>query len=183
MRAQQIGFVNAMRRTNTGDWHGDNFDGAGFVAGLLKNGHVVKGKRVLILGAGGAGSSIAVALLEGDAASIFVYDTNESKMKQLKDNLGRHFPGRVQAGLPDLRSVDIVVNATPLGMRDGDPVPVEVALLSPTTLVADVITTPVVTPLIREAQAMGCPTQLGVDMIKGQTELRVDFMLGADPGQ
>ena len=85
----------------------------------------------------------------------------------------------MQPGPPDPRGFDIVVNATPLGLRAGDPMSIDASLLAPSQLVADVIPNPEVTTLIAAARAIGCATTTGRDMHEGQARLAAAY-LGID---
>ena len=91
----------------------------------------------------------------------------------MRDN----FPStRVVAGKPDPRGFDIVVNATPLGLRPGDPMSIDASRLEASQLVADVIPNPEVTPLIAAARALGCATTTGRDMHEGQARLAAAYL-------
>lgn len=174
--AQCIGALNALRREADGAWRGDMFDGAGFVNGAARKGERVRGRRVALFGAGGAGSAIACALAEAQAASIALIDTDTAKADALVARLRPAFPdtavGRADA-LP--RDADLIVNATPVGMWPGDGMPAEIGPLRPGTLVGDVVITAQPTALIRHAEACGCPWVDGKDMHSGQVEAIMDF--------
>lgn len=164
-----VGAVNALRRRTDGRWEADMFDGRGFVAGLHAHGLDAAGKRVALLGAGGAGSAIAVSLCQAGIASISVHELDRAKAERLVSTLAGAFP-RVTArvGAPDLTSADLLVNATPIGMQPGDPLPWDLAGLRPGTIVGDVTTKPEVTPFIEAARATGAATVTGRDMYEGQ---------------
>ena len=122
--AQLAGSANAMRRQEDGSWHADNFDGAGFLAALIAAGHSPSGRQVALVGVGGAGAAIAAALLGAGVARLTLYDVNRVRLKEAEGHLNSHWPGRVRAvGDPDFVAADIVVNATPLGLLPGDPLP------------------------------------------------------------
>ena len=82
--------------------------------------------------------------------------------------------------LLDPRGFDLVANATPLGMKEGDPLPVDVGKFLPRQFVADVVTRPAVPPLIAAARAAGCKTMAGIGMFNAQSELLVDLLLGVE---
>jgi shikimate dehydrogenase len=176
-RAEFLGVVNVVRRNGDGGWHGDMLDGLGFVRGIEMAGCRLPGRRALLVGAGGAGSAIALALLDGGVAQLAVHDTDGAKRKALIARLDSVHAGKVLVGSASPLGFDIIVNATPMGMREGDPVPVEVDTLSPSTFVGDVITMPEVTPLLAAAQERGCGTQTGVGMFESSIELMADFFL------
>ncbi|MGE4482253.1 shikimate dehydrogenase family protein [Acidocella sp.] len=174
-RSRLMRTVNVLRRNEDGGWHGDIFDGEGFVASLIRGGGAPQGKRVLLVGAGGAGSAIALALLDAGVAELAVHDGNAERRDTLLTQLGPVAGGRLVPGSADPSGFDIVVNATPSGMRAGDPLPVDVSRLSPTAFAADVITAPLETPFLQAAKTLGCGTRTGVDMFNGVCELMLDF--------
>ncbi|MFE0530365.1 shikimate dehydrogenase family protein [Micromonospora sp. SD19] len=168
--------ANALRREPDGAWLADTFDGVGFVRGLGNAGHTPKGKRVCLVGAGGAGSAIAVALLEAGAAALDVVDLDPGRLGTLVDRLAPAYPGRVTGATrfrPD--EVDIAVNATPLGMRHDDPLPFDPARLAPGTVVADIIMSPATTPLLAAARSLGHQVHPGIHMLANQLDSYLDF--------
>lgn len=165
------GSANALRREPDGGWYADNFDGVGFVAGLVGAGHDPKGSRVALVGAGGAGSAIAAALLAAGADRLSVCDPDTAKLAGLRARLDAHWPGRTSTSAePRVDGVDIVVNATPLGLRPDDPLPLRPAVLAPGVVVADIIMKPRETRLLREAAALGHPVHHGIHMLDGQID-------------
>ena len=176
-RAKVLAVCNAMRRDKDGRWIGDMTDGGGFIAALKRNGFDLKGKQALQIGAGGAGSAIALALtMEG--ASVTLADLDTAKRDALIARLGRHGHRIVAADKPDVAGFDLVVNATPAGMKASDPLPVDTSKLDATQFVADIITMPLVTPLLAAAQAKGCKTQNGVQMFEAQVDFITEFLMG-----
>jgi shikimate dehydrogenase len=95
-----------------------------------------------------------------------------------RDGAGRLVVGRLIEGSSDPTGFDIIVNATPAGMRADDPSPVQTACLTPAMTVGDVITVPEVTKLLEAARAIGCATSTGVDMCSAGRDLIIDFLLG-----
>ncbi|MFF9086060.1 shikimate dehydrogenase family protein [Streptomyces sp. NPDC014991] len=165
------GSANALRRESDGAWLAENFDGSGFVTGLVRAGHPPKGARVALVGAGGAGSAIAAALLDAGVDRLTVTDPDTPRLTALVDRLAAHWPGRVRAGgRPPLEDTDIAVNATPLGLRPDDPLPFPPHRLRPGTVVADIIMKPRDTRLLREAAAHGLPVHHGSHMLTGQVD-------------
>nr|WP_227025939.1 shikimate dehydrogenase [Streptomyces fodineus] len=170
--AELAGGTNALRRLEDGSWHADNFDGAGFCAGLIEAGHQPHGTRAVLVGAGGAGAAIAPALLAAGVGHLVLHDTDEARMKEVAGRMDLHWPGRVgTATSPGLRSADMVVNATPLGMRPGDALPFDPAELRPGALVADIIMKPRETRLLRRAAELGHPVLHGEPMLRHQMDL------------
>lgn len=169
--------VNTIRRRADGAFEGDMFDGEGFRDGLERAGHPLRGKRILQVGCGAAGTAIACALARAGAATLALHDSAAARLDALVALLRAHFPQTdVQPGPPDPRGFDIVVNATPLGLRPGDPMSIDASLLVPSQVVADVIPNPEVTPLIAAARAIGCATTTGRDMHEGQARLAAAYL-------
>lgn len=173
--ARLAGSVNAMRREADGTWAGDNFDGEGFVRGLRGAGRPAAGKRFSLVGAGGAGVSIAAAVLQAGAAALSIVDIDGSRAEALAARLGERWPGLARAAeIPDPAS-DVVVNATPLGLRDGEPLPFALDGLRAATIIADIIMKPAETRLLREAAARGLGTHPGLPMLSEQIPLYREF--------
>ncbi|ATN36900.1 hypothetical protein ACO34A_24310 (plasmid) [Rhizobium sp. ACO-34A] len=129
----------------------------------------------LLIGAGGVGSAIAFALLDAGVRQLAIYDFDRDKLSELMVRLDLIHPGKVVPGSINPIGFDLVVNATPLGMRADDPLPIEVAKLTPSTFVADVVTSPEITPLLAAAQAIGCNIQTGVGFFASAMKLMVEF--------
>ena len=161
------GSCNALRWGPAGKWHGDMFDGAGFVRGVQRRGRLVAGTRALVVGAGGVGSAIAASLAEAGVGELGLFDAAPDKAASLASRLRQHYPDLlVVTGSNDPAQYAIVVNATPLGMRDSDPLPFDPARLDPAALVGEVVLKP--TKLLRAAKARGCDVQEGADMLYEQ---------------
>ncbi|WP_378950043.1 shikimate dehydrogenase family protein [Mesorhizobium sp. ANAO-SY3R2] len=176
-RARFVQAVNVVRRTDDG-WHGDNTDGQGYLDGIEREGFVVRGKRALLVGCGGAGAAIALEILERGAAQLAVHDIDLARRDEVIERLSERFPGLVVAGSADPTGFALVANATPMGMNRDDPLPVDVSMLEPWQFVACVVTKPAVPPLIAEARRLGCPTMTGTGMFDAQAETLADFLLG-----
>lgn len=179
-RARFLGAVNTVRRNSDGTWHGDMFDGLGYVNALLKNGCDPRQRRALLIGAGGAGSAIAHALVEAGVGQLSIYDPDTTRSARLVQRLSgvRGAPsGQICLGKPDPRGFELVLNASPVGMDTGDSLPLDVHGLTRTMFVGDVITAPAVTPLLMAARALGCSTQTGADMFVAVRDLMLAFLL------
>ena len=174
------GATNALTRDGEGRWLGDNFDGQGFVAGLKKYGHDPRGKRVSLVGTGGAGVAIASSLVESGVGLLTLFDVAAAKARELAGRLDEFRPGSVEVSeTPKLDDVDIVVNATPMGLRDKDPLPFEVVSLADDVLVADIIMKPHDTRLLKTAAARGLAVHHGIHMLAPQIEMyRKFFRIG-----
>jgi shikimate dehydrogenase len=176
-RARSIGAVNVVRRSADGRWHGDMCDGEGYVAGLRHAGCEPRGQRALLVGAGGAGSAIAHALVDAGVAALALHDTDAARRETLAAKLRAYGPVTPIAGSTDPSGFDLVVNASPMGMRAGDPLPLQVERLAPTTFVGCVVTVPAVPPLIEAARARGCATMTGAGMFDAVRERIIAFYL------
>ena len=176
-RAQFLGAANTVRRNPDGSWHGDMFDGLGYVAALRKNGCEPLGKRALLVGAGGAGSAIAHALVEDGVSELAIHDPDVVRRSSLIDRLNSLNKAVVIAGSDDPSGFDIVLNATPVGMQATDSTPVDTSRFTAQMFVGDVITAPAVTPMLQAAQVLGCGTQTGADMFAAVRDLMVAFLL------
>jgi shikimate dehydrogenase len=175
-RARMLGVVSVMRRNPDGGWHGDMLDGLAFVKAQQDHGAQAQGARALLVGAGGAGS--AIALLEAGVRELIIHDADETRVARLialVAGLGR---GRVSAGPADPTGCDMVSNATPMGMNPSDPLPLAANLLTAAMFVGDVIAGHGVTPLLQAARAAGCKTADGVHMVEAGQEMMLDFLLG-----
>jgi shikimate dehydrogenase len=169
--ARLAGAVNALRREADGRWVGDMFDGKGLVFGLKKRGVSLAGKHAGLLGAGGAGSAVAVAFAQAGIASITLRDLDANKAHSLADRVQGNFPAcGVTVASPDLAHVDILINATPVGMRLEDPMPIALPRLRSSLVVIDIIMKPETTPLLALARSSGCRTFGGRVMLEGQAD-------------
>ena len=173
-RARAIGAVNAVRREPDGRLVGDNTDGLAFVEALEAKGFAVRGKRCLVVGAGGAGSSIAHALADAGAAALDIRDIDVTRRAALVAALtARHPALLIPAPSADLSTVDLAVNGSTLGMKPDDPLPFDPASLPQGAMVADVVTKVDMTPVLERAQKRGLRIQTGAEMATAQLTLQV----------
>ncbi len=174
--AKVAGSCNAVRLGNEGQLVGDMFDGEGFVRGVLRKGRRLTGARVLVAGSGGVGSAIAASLAKAGIAEIGLYDAYAPMMHGLAERLRKHYPSLlVSTGSIDPAGFDVVVNATPLGMKDGDPLPMDVARIASSTFVGEVVMKQEITPFLEAARARGCAFQIGTDMLFEQIPAYLEF--------
>ena len=174
--AKIAGACNAILRRPEGSLVGDMFDGAGFVRGVERKGKPIAGARALVIGCGGVGSAIAASLAAAGAAMIGLYDAANASAEALADRLRQHYPAlEVATGSNDPEGYDIVVNATPLGMKAGDPLPLDITRVAPTTFVGEVVMKEEYTPLLRAAVEKGCTVQVGTDMLFEQIPAYLEF--------
>ena len=176
-RARLIGSANILRRRPEGGWHADMIDGLSLVHALHTAGGTVAGRRALLAGAGGAGCAIGLELLNAGASTLAVHDADAARRDRRVALLNTAHPGRVAAGSADPAGFDVVINATPSGMREGDTPPVMFGRLAPGMFVGEVITAPEMTPLLPAARARGCGISTGVAMFEASVQLMFDFFV------
>jgi shikimate dehydrogenase len=178
--ARSIGAVNAIRRNADGSWHGDMCDGEGYVEGLRKLGCAPEGKAALIVGAGGAGSAIAHALVDARVARLSVYDADAARVETLIEKLRRYGNVPITLGSPDAQGFDLAINATPMGMNADDELPINLSNCAAGIFIGCVVTKPAVPPLIDAARAKGYGTMTGADMFASVSERLVAFYLNRE---
>ena len=173
---QIAGSCNAVRLSADGKLQGDMFDGEGFVRGVQRKGLNLAGKRALVVGSGGVGSAIAASLAAAGLGGIGLFDRTEASAQALGGRLKKHYPNlEVITGSNDPAGFDLVVNATPMGMNEGDPLPVDVSRIASTTFVGEVVMKSETTAFLAAAQARGCQTQVGTDMLFEQIPAYLEF--------
>lgn len=179
-RAKALGAVNVVRREADGTLHGDHVDGFGFLNAARAHGFKSAGKKALVIGAGGAGSAIAYALCESGIASLTILDVDAARAGRIARMAADDFPMTdVQTTCATLAELDLVVNVTPVGMKEDDPMPLPgtlLATLTTSTLVCDAITSPVLTPLLQFARERGCRIQTGVEMSQASVQFIGSFL-------
>ena len=155
---------------------GDIFDGEGFVRGISRKGFDARGRRALVVGAGGVGSAIAASLAMAGLKEIAIHDTNAASADALAGRLKKHCPSlEVTTGSNDPAGFDVVVNATPLGMNDGDTLPMDVSRIANSSFVGEVVLQSEMTPFLSSAKQRGCTVQTGLDMLFEQLPLYLEF--------
>lgn len=174
--AQIAGACNAVLLRPDGTLLGDMFDGAGFVRGVQRKGVKLDGARVLVVGSGGVGCAIAASFAAAKIGEIGLFDVNTPSSEGLAARLRTHYPAlKVTTGSKDPAGYDVVVNATPMGMNEGDELPMDVSRISPTTFVGEVVMKKEMTAFLAAAQARGCPIQIGTDMLFEQIPAYLEF--------
>jgi shikimate dehydrogenase len=170
------GSCNAVRRAADGKLEGDMFDGAGFVRGVERKGRKLAGARALVVGSGGVGCAIAASLAGAGVAALGVFDMSAKAADELAGRLRTHYPKlEVKTGSTDPTGYDVVVNATPLGMKETDPLPLDVSKLKSSMFVGEVVMKQTITPLLRAAQERGCGIQIGTDMLFEQIPAYLEY--------
>jgi len=173
--AKVAGACNAVLLREDGTLLGDMFDGAGFVRGIQRKGFQTAGARALVVGCGGVGSAIAASLAAAGIAAIGLFDANAASADGLADRLRRHYPALQVVTSNDPAGYDLVVNGTPMGMNEGDPLPVDVSRIAPSTFVGEVVMKQEMTGFLRAVQARGCRFQVGTDMLFEQIPAYLEF--------
>lgn len=175
-QAREVGALNALARGPDGCWHGEMFDGLGCVEGLRRAGVTLAGRRVVLVGLGGAGAAIAAAIAAERPAAIRLFDLDAARCERSAAMVRAISPGTmVTVGPPQVEGADVLVNATPVGLL-GDPRrPIDAASLPRSLVVLDAIVKPEITPLLAFAQAQGCRTVRGREMMRGQIARIVEF--------
>lgn len=174
--AQIAGACNAIRREADGTLTGDMFDGDGFVRGIQRKGFRTAGARALVVGCGGVGSAIAASLAAAGVRALTLFDARESTAQALAERLQLHYPRLTLALMSnDPAGHGLVVNATPLGMSPGDPLPMDIERVDPGAFVGEVVMKQEYTPLLQAAMARGCAVQRGTDMLFEMIPAYLDF--------
>ena len=145
---------------------------------LALKGVKLAGYKALLVGAGGAGSAIAYALATGGLRELAIHDQDTVRRDTLVQRLASLGQCKVVAGSSDPTGFDIAINATPIGMKEGDPYPIDASKFKPDMFVGCVITAPTVPPMITTARALGCNTLTGTEMFAQVKDLMVEFLMG-----
>jgi shikimate dehydrogenase len=170
------GACNAVKRLPDGRLHGDMFDGEGFVRGVRRKGFEPQGRRALVVGSGGVGSAIVASLAAAGIGELGLFDMNSAGADALADRIRANFPQvQVSTGSKDPAGFDLIVNATPLGMKPGDPLPVDTQRIGPQAFVGEVVMAQDMTPFLQAAQARGCRVQIGKDMLFEQIPAYLEY--------
>ena len=187
--ARMIGAVNTVVVNDSGETKGYNTDGQGFIVSLKERwAFDLKNKKMLILGAGGGARAVAVTSALAGCAAIFLFDSDRGKAEQLSAHLTAHIPAvqcKTVASLSQahdyIAASDIMVNATPVGMKESDPLLIDPRSLFPSLYVFDLIYNPLKTRLLDAAQKAGCRVQNGLDMLVNQGALSFHLWTGVYP--
>jgi shikimate dehydrogenase len=180
-RAEAAGSVNLVRREPDGTLAGDSVEGTGFVRGMIAQGYRLRGASVWLVGLGGAGGAIAAALCEAGIGRLLVTEIQQTRAYTAIDRLSRLYPDvPVAEIITPPHGIHFAINATPLGLRDNDPMPFDPATLDPETVVAETIMSPAETQLLQAARTHGRRIHYGRYMLDHQVPLYLDW-LGIDP--
>jgi shikimate dehydrogenase len=170
------GACNAVKKLADGRLVGDMFDGAGFVRGVQRKGFDLTGKRVLVVGSGGVGCAIAASLAGAGISAISLFDVNTASAEALGQRLKQNYPQiDVRTGSNDPADHDLVVNATPMGMNEGDALPMDVSRISPDAFVGEVVMKTEMTAFLQASKNRGCRVQVGSDMLFEQIPAYLEY--------
>ncbi|MES2945570.1 MAG: shikimate dehydrogenase [Pseudomonadota bacterium] len=170
------GACNAVRLGPNGQLQGDMFDGEGFVRGVLRKGLVLKGASALVVGCGGVGSAIAASLAASGLARIGLFDVHTASAQGLGERLEKHYAAlQIGTGSNDPAGFDLVINATPMGMNEGDAMPMDVSRIAASSFVGEVVMKTEMTAFLQAAKARGCAVQVGSDMLFEQIPAYLEF--------
>ena len=178
-QARLVGAINALARQPDDRWDGDIFDGLGCVEAFRRRGYAIRDQRLMLLGAGGAGAAIGVAMAHEHPRSIRVFDPERARAADLAARIRSVDPAiEVTTGDAVIAGIDVLLNASPVGMLDDPRVPVDVSAIEPTVIVFDAVVKPEPTKLLALAQSRGCRAVFGREMMRGQISRMVDFFVG-----
>jgi len=180
--AELIGAINTVVVKEDGLF-GDNTDGKGFIRSLKEAGFSLKEKRVALIGAGGGGRAISISLAREGAEAIYISDTDKERRESLIGYIKNRFDILVsEMSDPSIiKDIDLLVNATPCGMKEKDPLPIDAGFIHPDILVYDLIYNPQKTRLLEEAERKGAKTLSGLAMLVYQAALSFSAWTGIMP--
>lgn len=181
-QAQVIGAFNAMVRQADGAWAGEMFDGLGCLEAFRRRGFRLNGQRLMLMGLGGAGMAIGAAMAAEQPRLMRIFDLDAARCERMAQTIARISPNtEVQIGKPDTQGMDVLLNATPIGMLGDTRMAIDASSLPAQLIVFDAIVKPELTPLLRLAEASGCRTVTGREMMGGQISRIVDFFIARGP--
>lgn len=183
--AERLGAVNTVTFEG-GRAIGYNTDWTGFAQSFARGLPAARTRRVVQIGAGGAGAAVAYAMLTLGADELVIVDTDLDRAGALAANAGQYASGQVSAAsaaeLPALlAAADGLVHATPTGMAAHPGMPLPASLLRPDLWVAEIVYRPLETELLRAAREVGCPTVDGGGMVVFQAAEAFRLFTGVTP--
>ena len=173
-----MGAVNTVVNSD-GKLTGHNTDGRGFIQSLSDNDISIEGKNVVIIGAGGASRAISYYLSQ-KAETLSLYDIDKEKLEKLVQDLKKIRQNVLQiSDISGIETYQIVINATPLGLKEKDPLPLDISLLKKDQIICDLIYKK--TRLIEEASKKDCVTMNGLGMLLWQGAFAFELWTGKKP--
>ena len=177
--AQLTGAVNAVVFDPNRRLLGENFDGKGFVAGLYGEGFSLQGKKILMIGAGGAARAVGLALAKEPLAGLDICNRSTEKAEWLAGRLAE-VTGQAVAAVPNppagMGSYDMIVNTTSLGLHEGDALPIGLDGVRDDCVICDIIMIPERTAWMQAAEARGLIVHGGRHMLSYQLDLIAEFI-------
>lgn len=170
--ARLIGAVNTIKNEE-GILKGYNTDGKGFVKSILDKGYTLENKKVMIIGAGGSCRSISVELASNKVESIEIRNRSEEKAIEITDIINKNFDSKgiystKKIDEIDLKSIDILINTTPIGMGTNE-CPIDESIIPhKKLLICDIVYKPHVTAFIKWGSENGLDTIYGINMLINQ---------------
>ncbi len=181
-QARIVGAINALARGPDGRSRGEIFDGLGCVEGFRRRGITFAGKRVALIGAGGAGAAVGVAIATEHPRAMRLFDIDAPRVEALAAKVAQVDPAiAVAIGPPDVGDIEILLNVSPVGMLGDARTPLAADRLPPSLVVFDAVVKPDRTPLLALAEACGCTTVYGREMMRGQIARMTDFFFASAP--
>jgi shikimate dehydrogenase len=184
--ARLIGAVNTIKISEDGKLTGYNTDALGFGESLKRSGVSPRGKKVFLIGAGGAGRAISCNLAMEGVKRLLIHDIAQERSRSLVEHLQGHFAHLEVEFVREVEKEailesDILINATPVGMQDTDPRIVPAEFLHRSLVVYDIIYNPPETPLLKDAKVVSKKTLNGIDMLLFQGMASFQIWTGVDP--
>ena len=174
--AQMIGAVNVAYFNKNRELIGDNFDGEGFVAGLIGEGHSIENKKVFIYGAGGAARSISFALAKYKASSLTLSNRTFSNAKKLSNLVHNWYPNMVINLSNNCSSCDVIINTSSVGLDEKDKISIDIKNVPVNALITDIIMQPEMTKLLYTAKLKNHCIHLGKHMLAYQADLMENIL-------
>ncbi len=182
-----VGAINTVVNRE-GQLYGYNTDGMGFLIALKEElGFNPEGKRIVVLGAGGAARAVVFALARARADSIRVYNRSRERAEGLCEYVSTHFPDLSIEVIDSLETVgsekpNLVINATSLGMKKSDSLPYDLRQLKQPVSVYDLVYSPIETPFLKLAKTLQMPCANGLGMLAAQAALSFELWTGEKDG-
>ena len=174
--AQMIGAVNVAYFNEKRELIGDNFDGEGFVAGLIGEGHSIENKNFFIYGAGGAARSISFALAKYKASSLTLSNRTFNNAKKLSDLVKKWYPNMIINLSNNYSNCDVIINTSSVGLDEKDKISVDIKDAPENALITDIIMQPEMTKLLKKAKFQKHSIHLGKHMLAYQSDLMENIL-------
>ncbi|MBR5535268.1 MAG: shikimate dehydrogenase [Clostridia bacterium] len=174
--AEKMGACNTLVNTN-GVIKGYNTDGAGFIRSLEYKGIDVKGKAVVVIGAGGAAQGVAMALADAGTEKIGIINRTKEKAEKLAERINTYYPDLACCYEGDFKA-DIIVNTTSVGMNSDETPTDNLDMLKKEAVVCDIVYCPRETAFLKMAREAGFKTVGGIGMLINQAVIAFELFTG-----